>query len=284
MPPMNSVSGVPVALQTDRYTPAFRPATTVNTVDQVNLFWHHNWETGADSYVYVGGADEAASWTIGMLGQAPLNDRSAMFGQVNYYIPGSDSGPFGTSEEIWNVFVRFHCLPWRQIKERYRFRISRVAVIKRRRQRNNGRSVLTWFVRWTMRDSHVGPGDLRRWGLWSDQKLAVTLLVREIRWSTRRTGKTEQYTGDIVYGNVTRPPEAAMVWPVMKLDRSLNRKQANSAISSGRPSRFNGVSCIIWSRVAGANTVAISVWIKPGAMQLIRTCGANASLQQHTVR
>ena len=57
----------------------------------------------------VGGAEEPGEWTLGLLGQAPLNASVALFGGFNYVIPSAPSGDPapGTSqhyaEEYWNV-------------------------------------------------------------------------------------------------------------------------------------------------------------------------------------
>src|SRR6266446_5976934 len=67
--------------------------------------------------------------------------------------------------------------------------------------------------------------------------------------------------GPDAYGRVTLPPEATRVCPVVKLDRSLNRKQASSAISSGRPRRPIGVSCLMEAICSSVSTLAISVSI-----------------------
>lgn len=76
---------------------------TIRAVDQVNAFWHHNYEFGGDTWLYLGTADSPSSWTLGLSAQAPLNDRAALFANCNYYVPGSATGSAGGTEEIWNV-------------------------------------------------------------------------------------------------------------------------------------------------------------------------------------
>ena len=83
----------------------------------------------------------------------------------------------------------------------------------------------------------------------------------------------------MAHGSVTRPPDSTTHCPVRKLDRLLSKKQASSDSSSGRPNLPRGVAAIMPSVAAGERTFAISVSIKPGAMVLMRTWGANASLQ-----
>lgn len=72
-------------------------------VDQSNLFWHHNWESGGDTWLSIGVADAPTSWTLGFAGQAPLSCGVSLFSSANYYIPGSRTGGAGSAEEIWNV-------------------------------------------------------------------------------------------------------------------------------------------------------------------------------------
>jgi len=83
--------------------------TRVRGLDQVNFFWHHNWDFGADTWVYAGGAEEPGEWTLGLLGQAPLNSSVALFGGFTYVVPSAPSGDpnFGLdqnySESYWNL-------------------------------------------------------------------------------------------------------------------------------------------------------------------------------------
>ncbi len=77
--------------------------STVRAVDQINAFWHHNWETGGDTTFYIGAADSNASWVFGFNGEVPLSQRVAMYANTAYLIPGSATGPQGNVEEIWNV-------------------------------------------------------------------------------------------------------------------------------------------------------------------------------------
>ncbi len=90
---------------------AARQRVTVNVTDQVNLFWHRVWELGGDTTVYVGWADDPGDVVVGLSGRVPLNERSALFGNVHYIIPSTTSGDIhatlGTddmfSQEAWNV-------------------------------------------------------------------------------------------------------------------------------------------------------------------------------------
>lgn len=83
----------------------FRP------VNVGNLFWHRNYECGADSYLWLGlpdhnrvsGAGGLGAVTFGALVTAPINDRWAIYSEVEYMAPSSRSGNFGGREETYNL-------------------------------------------------------------------------------------------------------------------------------------------------------------------------------------
>jgi hypothetical protein len=75
----------------------------VQTVNQGNLFWRHNWQFGADTTIYAGVADGLSDATFGLLGNAPLSHSVALFGHFNYYAPSATAGAAGATEEFWNV-------------------------------------------------------------------------------------------------------------------------------------------------------------------------------------
>ena len=79
------------------------PRTQLRTVNQGNVFWHHNWQFGADTTVYGGVADGLSQGTFGLLGNAPLSNSVALFGGFNYYAPSATAGQPGATEEFWNV-------------------------------------------------------------------------------------------------------------------------------------------------------------------------------------
>jgi hypothetical protein len=77
--------------------------TPVNTVNQINAFWHHTYDFGGDTYAYVGLADGLSDFTWGLTGTAPLSNRLGVYGGFNYYAPSAAAGPAGAAEEFWNV-------------------------------------------------------------------------------------------------------------------------------------------------------------------------------------
>jgi len=85
---------VPLLLQT----------TTVRAANQFNTYWRHNWEFGGSTMAYVGLADSAdvQDWIVGVLGQAPLSDRVALYSNVTFALPGSGPGVLGANELQWN--------------------------------------------------------------------------------------------------------------------------------------------------------------------------------------
>jgi hypothetical protein len=91
-----------------RYISSDRGRTRVRGLDQVNLFWHHNWDFGGDTWLTVGGAEEPGEWVLGLTGQAPLSPAVALFGGFTYVIPSAPAGdPIfvgqNYSEAYWNV-------------------------------------------------------------------------------------------------------------------------------------------------------------------------------------
>jgi len=80
-------------------------------VSQYNLFWHHKFASGADSWVWVGGVQtdrlngdgSLGDWIIGASVQAPLSDRLALYGNAQYMHPSGTAGRTSAIEAGWNV-------------------------------------------------------------------------------------------------------------------------------------------------------------------------------------
>jgi hypothetical protein len=99
-------------LNWSRYISDTRGRTRVRGLDQVNLFWHHNWEFGGDTWLYAGGAEEPGEWILGLTGQAPLSPAVALYGGFTYVIPSAPAGdPIfigqNYAEAYWNVSFGF---------------------------------------------------------------------------------------------------------------------------------------------------------------------------------
>lgn len=80
-------------------------------ISQVNMFWHHKFCTGADSWLWVGLPERnrlvyggsLGDWIVGMSLQAPLSERLALYGNAEYMHPSAAAGPAATVEASWNV-------------------------------------------------------------------------------------------------------------------------------------------------------------------------------------
>ncbi len=79
-------------------------------MSQASVYWKRNWAYGADTTVYVGGAEEPGQLVLGLRGHAPLSCRVALFGNIHYIVPSTspgDSDPNGFddsyADETWNV-------------------------------------------------------------------------------------------------------------------------------------------------------------------------------------
>ena len=76
----------------------------LRAMNQYNVYWRYNWDFGGQTMLYVGGHDPAdiGSWLFGLLGQAPLSDNTALYGNFTYAFPGSATGAVGANELEWN--------------------------------------------------------------------------------------------------------------------------------------------------------------------------------------
>jgi hypothetical protein len=80
-------------------------------ISQANLFWHHKFCLGADSWFWFGVPDHGrldgdkslADWTIGVTLQAPLSDRLAVYGNASYLHPSAAAGATGAVEQGYDV-------------------------------------------------------------------------------------------------------------------------------------------------------------------------------------
>jgi hypothetical protein len=70
-------------------------------ISQANLFWHHKFDMGADSWLWVGfpeqttlgfGGGSLGDWMVGATVQAPLSDRLALYANGSYFRPSAAAG------------------------------------------------------------------------------------------------------------------------------------------------------------------------------------------------
>ena len=79
--------------------------------NQTNVFWHHLWESGLNSWIYIGSPNNTKLGGNGSLGQfifgtrfiAPLGDRWGLYGNGQYMSPSGSPGGSSATENAWNV-------------------------------------------------------------------------------------------------------------------------------------------------------------------------------------
>lgn len=100
---------------------------TFRTVGQNNMFWHHNFLNGADSWLWIGIPERARlkletdpavpagslyEWNLGGLVNVPLTYRTAVYGNFAYFCPSSSAGDAGPIEEAWQLGFGLTFTPW----------------------------------------------------------------------------------------------------------------------------------------------------------------------------
>ena len=82
-------------------------------ISQVNMFWHHKFNSGADSWLWVGlpererlsGDGSLGDWTIGANVQVPLSDRLALYANGSYFRPSESAGAEAAVESGYDVGI-----------------------------------------------------------------------------------------------------------------------------------------------------------------------------------
>jgi hypothetical protein len=93
-----TIAGVPTSL-------------SYRAVDQYNFFWHHNYDSGADSWLWmgflenekVGGLGRLGEFTLGARMQVPLTERVALYAEAEYMRPTAAPGPGASMENAYSV-------------------------------------------------------------------------------------------------------------------------------------------------------------------------------------
>jgi len=90
-----------------------RGIVTDRAISQANLFWHHKFCSGADSYLWVGVPDHGRldtteggsliDWTFGASVQVPLTCKLALYANGAYFHPSAAAGDTAAIESGWNV-------------------------------------------------------------------------------------------------------------------------------------------------------------------------------------
>ena len=88
-----------------------RIAVRNQSLTQVNLFWHHKFISGADSWLWVGAPERISLSSNGSLGdfiiganvQVPISSRMALYGNAQYMHPSATASLAAAREEGWNI-------------------------------------------------------------------------------------------------------------------------------------------------------------------------------------
>ena len=95
-------------------------------INQINLFWHHKYQYGGDTWFYVGvpdskrlaGSGLAGSVLLGGSAQVPLTERVSLYAQGVYMPPNASPGPNGSSRDAYNIGVGLAWFPGRNARTR----------------------------------------------------------------------------------------------------------------------------------------------------------------------
>ncbi|HVC96492.1 MAG TPA: DUF6666 family protein [Pirellulales bacterium] len=93
-------------------------------INQINAFWHHKFELGADTWLYAGlpdakrlvGSGLAGSVILGMSAQVPLNDQLSLYTNAMYMAANAHPGPNGSTQDAYNVSVGLAWYPGRNAR------------------------------------------------------------------------------------------------------------------------------------------------------------------------
>ena len=83
------------------------------SLNQTNIFWHHKWQQGADSWLWIGVPDATrlSPFAGGSLGDlllggsivAPISQSWSLYSNVQYMHPSAQPGPLAAAESSWYV-------------------------------------------------------------------------------------------------------------------------------------------------------------------------------------
>jgi len=93
---------------------------TFRPIGQANLFWHHNFDSGADSWLWFGVPENASLGSDGSLGnfivgaslRVPLTDRVAVSTMAQYMHPTATPGFAAATERAYTISVGLTFYPW----------------------------------------------------------------------------------------------------------------------------------------------------------------------------
>ncbi len=104
------------ALKGDTNLDSNRQPVSTRSINQANLFWHHKWELGADSWLWVGVPQDSRLNPVlrGNLGDflvggsviAPLDDYVSLYGNFQYMHPSAQPGSVADGKRIGLISPR----------------------------------------------------------------------------------------------------------------------------------------------------------------------------------
>lgn len=103
--------GVWAALRVSDQQVNIQGPLSFRAVDQVNFFWHHKFQWGADGWTSVGFPDQTrlnghgslGSYTLGANLTVPLSPRFGAYADLQYMAPSAGPGRAGAEEETFNI-------------------------------------------------------------------------------------------------------------------------------------------------------------------------------------
>ena len=95
-------------------------------IDQIDVFWHHKFQQGADTWFYVGVPDSrrlvgrglVGSVIVGASAQAPLTDRLSLYANAMYMAANAAPGPNASTRDAYNVGFGLAWFPGRNARTR----------------------------------------------------------------------------------------------------------------------------------------------------------------------
>lgn len=95
-------------------------------LSQLDVFWHHKFVQGADSWFYVGlptvkklgGLGTLGNVIVGGSAQVPLSSQLAMYANAMYMWPSASPGPVAATQDAYNVGVGLAWYPGRNARTR----------------------------------------------------------------------------------------------------------------------------------------------------------------------
>ena len=112
-PGTNSVPGARSAIKVTRASRSTGGLFSTRSINQVDLFWHHKYDFGGDSWLWVGLPQDSrlnsnlggnlGDFLVGGSVLAPLSDYVSLYGNLQYMHPSAAPGNVSQGEASWYV-------------------------------------------------------------------------------------------------------------------------------------------------------------------------------------